>query len=89
MVSNPNDAFEKLEEKVLRIAEILKRAQDEKRALQQELEHKKSGSKEESKRIATLEKELETLRHERDEVRARVEKIIQQIDVLTTPESGG
>ena len=88
-MSNSNDAFEKLEEKVLRIAEILKRAQDEKRALQQELEHKKSGSKEESKRIATLEKELETLRQERDEVRARVETIIQQIDVLTSPEAGG
>ena len=88
-MSNPNDAFEKLEEKVLRIAEILKRAQDEKRALQQELDQRKSGSKEESKRISTLEKELAALREERDEVRARVEKIIQQIDVLTSPEAGG
>ena len=88
-MSHPNDAFEKLEEKVLRIAEILKRAQDEKRALQQELDQKKSGSKDEGKRLATLEKELETLREERDEVRDRVEKIIQQIDVLTCPEAGG
>ena len=88
-MSNPNDAFAELEEKVLRIAEILKRAQDEKRTLQQELDQKKSGSKEESKRIAMLEKELEALREERDEVRARVEKIIQQIDVLTSPEAGG
>jgi chromosome segregation ATPase len=88
-VSNPNDAFQKLEEKVLRIAEILKRSQEEKRALQQELDKYKSGSKEESKRVSALEKEVEALREERDDVRARVEKILQQIDVLTSPESGG
>jgi predicted nucleic acid-binding Zn-ribbon protein len=88
-VSNPNDAFQKLEEKLLRVAEVLKRAHEEKRALQQELDQWKSGSKEDSKRVSTLEKELESLRKERDEVRARVEKIIQQIDVLTSPEAGG
>ena len=88
-MSNPNDPFQKLEEKVLRIAEVLKRAQEEKLALQRELDQFKSGSKEDSKRVAALEKELVALREERDEVRARVEKIIQQIDVLTTPEAGG
>lgn len=87
-MSNPGDSFQRLEEKVLRIGEILKRSQEEKRALQQELEKWRSGSKEESKRVTALEKELETLRRERDEVRARVEKIIQQIDMLTTPEAG-
>ena len=88
-MSNPNDAFERLEEKLLRVADVLKRAHEEKRALQQELDQWKSGSKEESKRVSTLEKELVSLRKERDEVRARVEKIIQQIDVLTTPEAEG
>ncbi len=88
-MSNPNDAFQKLEEKVLRIAEILKRTQEEKRTLQRELDQFKSGSKEEGKRVAALEKEVESLREERDEIRERVEKIIQQIDVLTTPEAGG
>ena len=88
-MSNSNDTFQKLEEKVLRIAEILKGSQEEKRALQEELEQWKSGSKAEGKRIAALEKELAALREERDDVRARVEKIIRQIDVLTTPESGG
>lgn len=88
-MSIPNDAFQKLEEKVLRVAEVLKRAQEEKRALEQELHQWKSGSKEESKRVATLEKELAAMRQERDEVRARIEKIIQQIDMLTSPEAGG
>ena len=87
-MSNPNDAFKKLEEKVLRVAELLKQAQAEKRALQHELDRGKSGVEEERKRLAALERELETLRRERDEVRARVEKIIEQIDMLTTPEAG-
>jgi len=88
-VSHPDDSFRKLEEKVLRVGEILKRSQEEKRALQLELEKWRSGSKEESKRLSALEKELEALRRERDDIRLRIEKIIQQIDVLTTPEAGG
>lgn len=88
-MSHPDDSFRKLEEKVLRVGEILKRSQEEKRALQLELEKWRSGSKEESKRLSALEKELEALRRERDDIRLRIEKIIQQIDVLTTPEAGG
>jgi len=88
-VSNSNDAFEKLEEKVLRVAEALKRTQVENHTLKQELDDLKSGSKEDGKRVAALEKEIEALRKERDDVRTRVEKIIHQIDVLTTPEAGG
>jgi len=88
-VSNPNDAFQKLEEKVMRVAEVLKRTQEENRSLQKELDELKSGSKDDGKRVTALEKELEAMRKERDDVRARVEKIIRQIDVLTTPEAGG
>ena len=88
-MSNPNDAFQKLEEKVLKVAEVLKRTQEENRSLQKELDELKSGSKEDGKRVTTLEKELEAMRKERDDVRARVEKIIRQIDVLTSPEAGG
>ncbi len=87
-MDSPDDAFKKLEEKVLRVAELLKHAQAEKRALQRELEQGKSGAEGERKRLAALERELETLRRERDEVRARVEKIIEQIDMLTTPDAG-
>lgn len=84
-----NDAFQKLEDKVLRVAEILKKTREENRALEEELKEHKSGTKEDSKRVTALEKENESLRRERDEVRARVEKIIRQIDVLTTPEAEG
>lgn len=88
-MSNTNDSFQKLEEKVLRVAEVLKRSQEEKQALRQELEQWRSGSKDQSKQLAALEREVEALRREREEVRARVEKIIHQIDMLTTPEAGG
>ena len=87
-MTSSNDPFQKLEEKVLRVAEVLKRAQEEKRALQQQLDQARGGTKDQTKRLEGLEREVETLRRERDEIRARVEKIIQQIDVLTTPEAG-
>jgi len=88
-VSNPDDAFQKLEEKVMRVAEVLKQSQENNRALQKELDELRSGSKEDGKRVAALEREMDALRKERDDVRARVEKIIKQIDVLTTTEAGG
>ena len=87
-MTSSNDAFQKLEEKLLRVAEVLKRSQEEKRALQQQLEQARGGTKDQTKRLESLEREVETLRRERDEVRARIEKIIQQIDMLTTPEAG-
>ena len=40
-------------------------------------------------RTIALEREVATLRRERDDVRARVEKILQQIDVLTKGDAGG
>ncbi len=48
------DSFERLEEKLLRVAEVLKRAREEKRALQKELEqlgtNQDSAPSEEAKR---------------------------------------
>jgi len=40
-------------------------------------------------RIPLLEREVQGLRRERDEVRARVEKMIRQIDALTKPDALG
>ena len=84
-----NDALQKLEEKLLKVIEVFKRTQAEKRALQEELENLKANSKDGSKRLDALERELQALRRERDDVRARVEKILQQIDVLTKTDAGG
>ena len=89
MVTNSNDALQKLEDKLLKVIEVFKRTQEEKRALQEELEDLKTNSKDGAKRFDALEREIQTLRRERDEVRARVEKILQQIDVLTKTDAGG
>jgi predicted nuclease with TOPRIM domain len=83
------DSFQALEEKLLKAAEVFKRSQEENRALRKEVDELRAASKEPAERLATLERELQVLRRERDDVRARVEKILQQIDVLTKPEAGG
>jgi uncharacterized coiled-coil DUF342 family protein len=88
-VTDFHDSFQALEEKLLKVAEILKRSQEEKRALRREIDELRAASKEPAERLAELERELQVLRRERDDVRARVEKILQQIDVLTKTEAGG
>lgn len=86
-MSESNDHFQKLEERLLRAIELFKRTQSEKRALEQDLEKLKIDSKERAKLLDTLERELVTLRREREDVRARIEKLLHQIDVLTSPDS--
>ena len=55
-MGDTNDTFQKLEEKVLRVAEVLKRAQQEKRALQQQLDQARGGTKDQTKRLEGLER---------------------------------
>jgi hypothetical protein len=76
------DEFQALEQKVLRAVEIVKKerearaaAEAEVAALREELATYKSNA-----RVA--ESELTTLTKEREQVRVRVEKMLQQIDEL-------
>jgi chromosome segregation ATPase len=80
------DSFQQFEEKITRAIDVLKRVQSEKTALERELERVKSTAKERSRESETQEKELVALRRERDEVRARVEKLLEQVDALTKPD---
>ena len=89
MVTDSNDALQKLEDKLLKVIEVFKRTQGEKRALQEELDALKANSKDGTKRFDALERELQTLRREREDVRTRVEKILQQIEILTKGDPGG
>ena len=86
-MTNPNDQFERLEEKLLRAIELFKRTQTEKRALEQEVEKLKVEAKERAQTLSAMERELIALRREREDVRARVEKLLERIDVLTSPDS--
>ncbi|MGO8815235.1 MAG: hypothetical protein ACLQVG_11340 [Terriglobia bacterium] len=101
----PNDQLERLEEKLLRAIDLFKRTQAEKRALEQEIEKLKTQSKERAlqqeieklnaeslERVEAgkaMERELDALRREREDVRSRVEKLLERIDVLTGPLSEG
>jgi len=88
-VTDSNDHFQKLEEKLLRAVELFKQTHAEKRALARDLEKLRMDSKERAKLIDKLERELLALRREREDVRARIEKLLRQIDVLTSPDSEG
>ena len=86
-MTDPNEQFERLEEKLLRAIELFKRTQTEKRALEQEVEKLKAETKERAQSLSAMERELIALRREREDVRARVEKLLERIDVLTSPDS--
>jgi len=53
------------------------------------LEKLRAESRERAKVIDAHERELVAFRREQEEVRTRVEKLLQRIDALTPPESGG
>jgi FtsZ-binding cell division protein ZapB len=90
-MTDSNDQFERLEEKLLKAIELFKRTQSEKRALEQEVEKLKAETKERAQGNNAMERELIALRKEREEVRSRVEKLLERIDLLTSSdsESGG
>lgn len=84
-----NDPFEKLEERLTKVMELIKRTRSEKRALEKELETLKADAKERAKLLQPLEREVVSLRKDREDVRERIEKLLQRIDVLTSSDSEG
>jgi hypothetical protein len=88
-VTDPNEQFERLEQKLLKAIELFKQTQTEKRALAQEIEKLKGETKERAQGLTAMERELIALRKEREDVRSRVEKLLERIDVLTSPDSEG
>ena len=88
-MTDPNEQFERLEEKLLKAIELFKRTQAEKRALVQEVEKLKGETKERAQGISAMERELIALRREREEVRSRVEKLLERIDALTSSDAEG
>jgi chromosome segregation ATPase len=88
-VADTKHKFAELEKRLRKAVEVFKEAQTEKRALERELEKLKSVSKGDAKGYSTLERELQFLRREREEVRSRIEKLIEQIDGLTKPDAQG
>lgn len=84
-----NEGFAKLEAKVSKAIELFKANQNEKHALAQEIERLKPDARERAKRIDALEREVQNLREEREAIRARLENLLSQIELLTKSDSTG
>jgi chromosome segregation ATPase len=88
-VTDPNEQFQRLEEKLLKAIDVFKQTRAEKRALEQDAEKLRLEIKERAQQISVLERELIALRREREDVRARVDKLLKRLDVLTSSVSEG
>ena len=87
-VSDSVDNLEKLETKILKAADLLKRTQTERRSLLDQLAKIRADLEKHGKSSEGLEREILALRREREEVRSRIEKLLRQIDVFTKSEPG-
>jgi len=85
-VSDAVDNLEKLEAKILKAADLLRRTQTEKRSLLEQLAKIRADLDKHAKSAEGLEREVLTLRREREEVRSRIEKLLRQIDEVAKAE---
>ena len=88
-MTDPNERFQRLEEKLLKAIDVFKQTRAEKRALEQDAEKLRLEIKERAQQISVMERELIALRREREDVRARVDKLLKRLDVLTSSGSEG
>ncbi len=89
-VTTPStDDFQSLEEKVLRTIELLKTAREAKTAAERNASRLREQLTERDQELDRMRGEMVALRREREEVRTRVEKMLNQIDSLTGEESAG
>jgi hypothetical protein len=76
------DEFQALEQKVLRAVEIVKREREARAAAEAEVASLREQLAIYQSNQQAVESELNTLNKEREQVRVRVEKMLQQIDEL-------
>jgi chromosome segregation ATPase len=79
--------FKSLEEKILRTIELLKSAREAKAAVERDASRLREQLNEREEEIDTMRQEMVGLRREREEVRTRVEKMLNQIEALNAEES--
>lgn len=76
------DGFSALEQKIVRTVELLKSEREARAAAEHELAQMRKRVEADQTGMREIEGELKALRHERDTVRARVEKLMKQLDAL-------
>jgi uncharacterized coiled-coil DUF342 family protein len=83
------DQLNQLEQKLLKVIEQYRKLQEENRSLAMQLEKARNESQQSGSRQLAVEKEVETLRLEREKIRDRVERLLLQVDALTKADSAG
>jgi len=84
-----DDDFHSLEAKIYKTIELLKSAREGKAAAERDAKRVREQLELREEEVDSLKGEVVALRKEREEVRTRVEKMLKQIDALTTDESAG
>jgi septation ring formation regulator EzrA len=74
------DDFRVLEEKIYRIIESFKAAQQARSVVERDVKRLREQLRERDEEIESLRREMVQLRRDREQVRDRVEKMLQQID---------
>ncbi len=85
---NSPDDFHSLEEKVYRTIELLKAAREARAAAERDAARLREQLELREDEAESLRAEIIALRKEREDVRARVEKMLRQMDELTAEDSG-
>ena len=83
----PTDDFQALEEKVYRTIELYKSAREARAAAERDVQRLREQLEEREEEVETLRREALQLRKEREEVRGRVEKMLQQIDLVAAEQA--
>jgi chromosome segregation ATPase len=78
----PADDFQTLEQKVYRTIEMYKSARQAQSAAERDAERLRQQLEERDEELVTLRRETVQLKKEREDIRARVEKMLQQIESL-------
>jgi len=79
----PADDFQALEEKVYRTIDLYKSAREARATAERDAERLREQLEEREEEAENLRREMIALRKEREEIRARVEKMLAQIDDMT------
>ena len=81
--------FKSLEEKILRTIDLLKAAREAKAVAERDAARLREQLNEREEEVETMHQELVAFRREREEVRSRVEKMLDQIEALAVEDSAG
>ena len=85
----PAEDFEALEEKVYRTIELYKAAKEARATAERDAKRLREQLEEREEENETMRRELVQLRKDREDIRARVEKMLGQMDSLTQEQAAG